>query len=41
MSFIVNHDGAPSESGLGRDTTKIAAAMTEYNPTADWHPVSD
>ena len=41
MSFIVNHYGIVYECDLGPDTTKIAAAMTEYNPTADWQPVSD
>jgi hypothetical protein len=40
MSFIVNHYGIVSESDLGPDTAKIAAAMTEYNPTGDWQPVS-
>lgn len=35
MSSIVNHDGAPSESGLGPDTTEIAAARTGHEPTAD------
>ena len=41
MSFIVNHDGVVRECNLGPDTMKIAAAMTEYNPTEDWQPVTD
>jgi hypothetical protein len=41
MSFIVNHDGVVHESDLGPDTAKIAAAMTEYNPTEDLQPVTE
>ncbi len=41
MSFIVNHYGIVYESDLGPDPAKIAAAMTEYNPTGDWQPVSE
>lgn len=39
--MIVNHDGVVSQSDLGPDTTKIAAAMTEHNPTDDWQQVSE
>lgn len=41
MSCIANHDGVVCECDLGPDVTKIAAAMTEYNPTGDWQPVSE
>lgn len=41
MSFIVNHDGTFSESDVGLDTAKIASAVTKYNPTDGWPPVSE
>ncbi len=36
MTFIVNHDGVVYEKDLGRDTAKIAKAMTAYNPDKTW-----
>lgn len=33
MRSMANHDGTVSESGLERDTTQIASAKTEDNPT--------
>ncbi len=39
MSFIVNQDGTVSERNLGRDTARIAGAMTRYDPDANWKPL--
>jgi len=36
MTFIVNQQGRVYEKNLGPDTAKLAAAMTEYNPTPSW-----
>ena len=36
MSFIVNHDGVVYSRNLGRDTQRVAAAMTRYDPAAGW-----
>ena len=36
MTFIVNQQGRVYETNLGPDTAKLAAAMTEYNPTPSW-----
>jgi hypothetical protein len=36
MTFVVNQDGVVREKDLGPDTTKIAAAMSEYNPDGTW-----
>jgi len=32
MTFIVNHDGVVYEKDLGKETVKIASAMTKYDP---------
>lgn len=39
MTFIVNRDGVVYQKDLGKDTEKISATITEYNPTTDWDPV--
>jgi Protein of unknown function (DUF2950) len=36
MTFIVNQQGRVYQRNLGPDTAKVAAAMTEYNPTPSW-----
>ena len=36
MTFMVNHYGDVYECDLGTETSKIAAEITEYNPTEDW-----
>jgi hypothetical protein len=41
MTFIVNQDGKVYQCNLGEDTSRIAVAMTEYNPDNTWTPVSD
>jgi hypothetical protein len=41
MTFIVNQDGKVYECNLGLKTTRIAAAMKEYNPDSDWKLVED
>ena len=39
MTFIVNESGVVYEKDLGPDTTKLANAMTAYNPDSTWHQV--
>jgi hypothetical protein len=39
MTFIVNQGGRVYECNLGAQSAEIAAAMTEFNPDADWAPV--
>jgi hypothetical protein len=41
MTFIVNQQGRVYEKNLGADTTKLAAAMAEYNPDPSWKLVGD
>jgi hypothetical protein len=36
MTFIINQQGRVYEKNLGPNTTKLAAAMTEYNPDPTW-----
>jgi hypothetical protein len=37
MTFIVDESGAIYEKDLGPDTTKLAQAMTVYDPDSTWH----
>jgi hypothetical protein len=37
MTLIVNRSGVIYEKDLGPDTTKIAEAMTAYDPDSTWH----
>jgi len=39
MTFIVDEAGAIYEKDLGPDTTKLAQAMTVYDPDSTWHKV--
>jgi Protein of unknown function (DUF2950) len=39
MTFIVNNSGIIYEKDLGPDTTKLAQAMTSYDPDSTWHRV--
>jgi hypothetical protein len=39
MTFIINQDGMLLQKDLGKATAETAAAMTEFNPDADWKPV--
>ena len=36
MTFIVNHDGVVYQKNLGKKTTSLAEAMTEYDPDQSW-----
>ena len=36
MTFVVNHDGVVYEKDLGKETGKIASAMTKYDPDPTW-----
>jgi hypothetical protein len=37
MTFIVNESGTIYERDLGPNTTKLAGAMTAYDPGPAWH----
>jgi hypothetical protein len=37
MTFIVDKSGTVYEKDLGSDTTKLAQAMTVYDPDSTWH----
>jgi hypothetical protein len=37
MTFIVDRSGTIYEKDLGPDTTKLAQAMTAYDPDSTWH----
>jgi hypothetical protein len=39
MTFIVDKSGAIYEKDLGPDTTRLAQAMTAYDPDSTWHKV--
>ncbi len=39
MTFVVNQDGIVNQKDLGKDTKKIAAAMTLYDPDKSWQQV--
>jgi hypothetical protein len=36
MTFVVNHDGIVYQKDLGKDTGKIAAAITKFDPDKTW-----
>ncbi len=39
MTFLVNHDGVVYQKDLGKETGKIASAMTKYDPDETWKKV--
>lgn len=39
MSFMINQDGVFLEKDLGKTTTELATAMTEFDPDSGWNPV--
>jgi Protein of unknown function (DUF2950) len=41
QTFIVSWDGVVYQKDLGPDTTKIASAMTRYNPDTTWTETDD
>jgi hypothetical protein len=41
MTFMINQEGVIVQKDLGRDTTKIAGAIKEYNPDKSWDEVDD
>jgi hypothetical protein len=41
MTFIVNQDGTVYEKDLGPDTTKLAQAISAYNPDSSWVKVQE
>jgi DUF2950 family protein len=40
MTFIINRDGVLLQKDLGKATAE-AAAMTDFDPDADWNPVAE
>jgi len=36
MTFIINQEGDVYQQDLGDQTSKVAASIQEYNPTAEW-----
>lgn len=36
MTFIMNQDGVPLEKDMGKTTTAVAAAMTNFDPDGSW-----
>ena len=40
-TFIVDQSGVVYEKNLGKDTTELAKAMTEFNPDKTWSPVGE
>jgi len=38
-TFIVDQDGVVYEANLGKDTTNVAKAMTDFNPDKNWTAV--
>jgi hypothetical protein len=41
MTFIVNQDGKVFQRNLGEKTSRVAAAMKDYNPSSKWTLVPD
>lgn len=41
MTFMVNQQGRVYQKNLGRDTAKVAGAITEYDPDPSWKPVGE
>jgi len=41
MTFIVNHDGVVYQKDLGRETGKVASAMTKFDPDKTWEKVEE
>ena len=41
MTFIVNHDGVVYQKDLGKETGKIANAMTKFDPDKTWMKVEE
>jgi hypothetical protein len=41
MTFIINRDGVLLQKDLGKATAEVAAAMTDFDPDADWKPVAE
>jgi hypothetical protein len=40
MTFMVNQDGTVYEKNLGRNSRRLAEAMTLFNPDKSWKPVA-
>jgi hypothetical protein len=41
MTFMVNQDGVVVQKDLGAETSKLASAITEFNPDKTWDEVVD
>ncbi len=38
-TFLIDQNGVLYEKNLGKDTTELAKAMSEFNPDKSWNPV--
>lgn len=41
MSFIVNYEGKVFQKDLGEETSKVAEAMTKFDPDPSWQPAPE
>jgi hypothetical protein len=41
MTLMINQDGVIVQKDLGTDTTKLASAITEFNPDKTWQEVDE
>ena len=39
MTFVINQNGTVHQKDMGKDTSTLAAKITEYNPDGSWEPV--
>jgi len=39
MTFIINQNGVVYQKDLGKTTSDVASAMTEFNPDKSWKQV--
>jgi hypothetical protein len=38
MTFVINQNGTVHQKDMGKDTSTLAAKITEYNPDGSWEP---
>jgi DUF2950 family protein len=41
MTFTINQDGVLLQKDLGKTTTEVATAMTEFDPDTGWSEVQE
>ena len=40
-TFLIDQNGVLYEKNLGKDTTELAKAMSEFDPDKSWKPVPE